>query len=97
MFKDKGGKIAENKPIVKVKVTNVSVNMVDVHVTTWNKATKEWVFKNWEPREKKNYNGLGSKGEVEEVYGENHTTNANNQSNIWHPFYYNMKNGLPIG
>ncbi len=31
---------------------------------------------------KKIYNGLGSKGEVEEVYGENHTTNANNQSNI---------------
>jgi hypothetical protein len=27
--------------------------MVDVHVTTWNKATKEWVFKNWETREKK--------------------------------------------
>jgi len=34
MFKDKGGKIAKNKPIVKVKVTNASVNMVDVHVTT---------------------------------------------------------------
>jgi hypothetical protein len=48
-------------------------------------------------KEKKNYNGLGSKGEVEEIYGENHTTNANIQSTIRHTFYYNMKNGLPIG
>ncbi len=34
MFKDKGGENIENKPIVEVKVANVLVNMVDVHVTT---------------------------------------------------------------
>jgi hypothetical protein len=34
MFKDKGGKITENKPIVEVKIMSVLVNMVDVNVTT---------------------------------------------------------------
>jgi hypothetical protein len=34
MFKDKGGENIENKLVAKVKVVNVSVNMVDVHVTT---------------------------------------------------------------
>jgi hypothetical protein len=28
------GKIAETKPVAKVKVTNASINMVDVNVTT---------------------------------------------------------------
>ncbi len=34
MFKDKGGENIENKPMAKVKIANVLVNMVDVHVAT---------------------------------------------------------------
>jgi len=34
MFKDKGGKNIENKPMAKIKIANVLVNMVDVHVGT---------------------------------------------------------------
>ncbi len=45
MFKDKKGKFAKPKLIMKVKVTSASINMVDVHVTTRNKANEEQVFK----------------------------------------------------
>ncbi len=45
MCKDKGGKITETKPIVKVKIASALVNMVDVHVTTQSKASEEYVFK----------------------------------------------------
>jgi hypothetical protein len=41
MFKDKKGKFAKPKLIMKVKVTSASINMVDVHVTTRNKANEE--------------------------------------------------------
>jgi hypothetical protein len=41
MFKDKGGKTTKNKPIGKVKITNASVNMVDVHVTIQSKVKEE--------------------------------------------------------
>lgn len=41
MFKDKGGKTIKNKPIGKVKITNASVNMVDVHVTIQSKVIEE--------------------------------------------------------
>ncbi len=34
MFMKKRGKIAKTKFVVKVKVTNALVNIVDVHVTT---------------------------------------------------------------
>jgi hypothetical protein len=34
MFMKKRGKIAKTKLVVKVKVTNALVNIVDVHVTT---------------------------------------------------------------
>ncbi len=53
MFKDKGGKTIKNKPITEVKITNASINMVDVHVTTQSMAI-----------EKQNYNGLGIIGEI---------------------------------
>jgi hypothetical protein len=54
MFKDKSGKTIGSKPLVEVKVVNVSINMVDVHVTTQSKATKEHVFKYQKPRKNKN-------------------------------------------
>jgi len=47
MFMEKKGKIAKTKLVVKVKFIGALVNMVDVHVTTWNKATKKQVFKDW--------------------------------------------------
>jgi hypothetical protein len=34
MFKDKGGENIENKLVAKIKITNVSINIVDVHVAT---------------------------------------------------------------
>ncbi len=52
MFKDKG-KTIENKHVVEIKVVNVSINMVDVHVTIRNKVIEEHVFKNQEPRKNK--------------------------------------------
>ncbi len=45
MCKDKGVKITKSKPITKVKIASALVNMVDVHVTTRNKASEEYVFK----------------------------------------------------
>ncbi len=45
MCKDKGAKIIETKPIIKVKIASALVNMVDVHVTTQSKANEEHVFK----------------------------------------------------
>jgi len=53
MFKDKGGKTVETKPINEIKVVNVLVNMVDVHVTIQSKANEEHVFKDQEPRKNK--------------------------------------------
>ncbi len=32
---DEGGKITNNKLIANIKVVIASINMVDVHVTTW--------------------------------------------------------------
>ncbi len=48
MFKDKG-KTIENSFLAEIKVVNVSINMVDVHVAIQNKVIKEHVFKNQEP------------------------------------------------
>jgi len=46
VFKDKGGKFVESKPIAEVKVITTLVNMVDVHFATiQNKAIEEHVFK----------------------------------------------------
>ncbi len=50
IFKDKGGKTTKNKPIGKVKVTNASINMVDVHVTVQSKVIEEQVFKEQNPK-----------------------------------------------
>ncbi len=44
---NEGGKIAKTKPMAKVKVTIGSINMVDVNVTTWSKASEEQMFKDW--------------------------------------------------
>ncbi len=52
MFKDKG-KTIENKHVPEIKVVNVSINMVDVHVTIQNKVIEEDVFKDQEPRKNK--------------------------------------------
>jgi len=43
IFKDKGGKIIETKLVFKVKVAIALINMVDVHVTSWNKANEKHV------------------------------------------------------
>jgi len=53
IFKDKGSKTTKNKPIGKVKVTNASINMVDVHVTIQSKVIEEQVFKNQNPKKNK--------------------------------------------
>ncbi len=55
MFMKKRGKIAKTKLVVKVKVTNALVNIVDVHVTTWSKATKKSVQRSKTNKEQ-NYN-----------------------------------------
>ncbi len=75
MFKDKGGKTVETKPINEIKVVNVLVNMVDVHVTIQSKANEEHVFKDQEPRKNKTKVEWNRK-EVQEVYGGNHTKNV---------------------
>jgi hypothetical protein len=54
MFKDKGGKIIENKPLVEVKIVSASINMVNVHVTTTcNKGNEEHLFKDQKSRKNK--------------------------------------------
>jgi hypothetical protein len=52
MFKDKG-KTIENKHVLEIKVVNVSINMVDVHVTIQSKVIEEHVFKNQELKKNK--------------------------------------------
>jgi len=53
MFKDKGGKTIETKPVNEVKIANVLINMVDVHVTIQSKTSEKHVFKDQEPRKNK--------------------------------------------
>jgi hypothetical protein len=54
MFKNKGVKPIKKQVVVKPKVSNPLVHMVDVNMAiTRNKVTKEQVFKNREPIKKK--------------------------------------------
>lgn len=45
MFKDKGGQSIESKLEAEVKMVIISINMVDVNVTTRSKTREEQVLK----------------------------------------------------
>jgi len=54
MFKNKGVKTIDKQVVVKPKVANPSVHIVDVNMAiTRSKVTKEHVFKDKEPIKKK--------------------------------------------
>jgi len=53
MFHGKSMIIAEVQH-VEIQTIITNVNVVDVNVTTWSKATKEQVFKDRKPRNVKN-------------------------------------------
>jgi hypothetical protein len=53
MLKDNGGQTIKSKPVDEVKAITALVNMVDVNVTTLNKASEKQVFKDQKPRKKK--------------------------------------------
>jgi hypothetical protein len=50
MFHGKFMIVAKVQPIAKIKTITTNVNVVDVNVTIRNKAIKEHVFKDREPR-----------------------------------------------
>ncbi len=45
--------VEEVQPIVETQIITIDVNVVDVNVTTRNKAIEEQVFKDREPRKTK--------------------------------------------
>ncbi len=54
MFKNKGMKTKNKQALVRPKVSNPSIHMVDVNmVITRSKVTKEYVFKDIEPIKKR--------------------------------------------
>ncbi len=53
IFKNKGGKFIKTKLVAEIKITIISVNMGDIHVTTQSKASEEHVFKDQKPRKNK--------------------------------------------
>jgi hypothetical protein len=50
MFHGKFMIVAKVQPIAKIKMITTNVNVVDVNVTIRNKAIKEHMFKDREPR-----------------------------------------------
>jgi len=54
MFHGKSVTIAKIQPVAKIKTISIDVNVVDVNVTTRNKAIEKHVFKDRKPRKAKN-------------------------------------------